>query len=34
MDSATTVWDTVEGWNTLFPSNTLVIILGGRGYVA
>jgi hypothetical protein len=33
MDSAITVWPAVEGWNTLFPSDTLVIILGGRGYV-
>ncbi|MEX2157991.1 MAG: hypothetical protein WEB04_01160 [Dehalococcoidia bacterium] len=33
MDSATTVWAAVQGWNTLFPSSTLVTILGGRGYV-
>jgi hypothetical protein len=33
MDSATTVWSAVHGWNTGFSSNTLVVIVGGRGYI-
>jgi hypothetical protein len=33
MDSATTVWSTVEPYNWYFSSATLVTIMGGRGYM-
>jgi hypothetical protein len=33
MDSAHSVWPAVYGWNTNFPSDTMVSILGGRGYI-